>query len=116
MEANNEHTAPKVLAPTATVQRLQVPAAADAADAASRDVEINGDDPPTLLHEAPAEDAAPETKLVSKRNEDGLLAAGDGGMCGSSDIDVLGSNVLAAISENYPRSLIQSTKKPDLPS
>ena len=64
---------------------------------------------PTLLHEAPGEYAAPETKLVQKRNEGSLLAAGDGGMCKSSDIDVLGSNVLAAISENDPRSLIKST-------
>ena len=89
----------------ATGQRLQVPAAADAADAASRDVDINGDDPPTLLHEAPVEDAAPETKLVLKRNEDGLLAAGDGGMCGSSETNALGSSVLAEIIENDSRSL-----------
>ena len=40
----------------------------DAADTASRDVDSNGYDPPTLLHEAPAENAAPDTQLDLKEN------------------------------------------------
>ena len=72
----------------------------DAADTASRDVDINGDDPPNLLHGGPVENAAPYTELDLKQNETGLSAAGDGGMRGSSDSNVLGASVLAAISEN----------------
>ena len=83
-------------------QRLQLLAAADAADAASRDVDINGDDPQTLLREAPAENAAPDTQLDSKENGDGLSAAGGGGVCGSRDSSVFESNVLAAMTENDP--------------
>ena len=69
----------------------------DAADTASRDVDTNGVDPTTLLHEAPADNSAPGTKLDLKENGDGLSAAGGGGVCGSRD-----NNVLADMTQNDP--------------